>query len=84
MAEKAEIKLLMTLRVDTVGLVDAFDFRDEILSSCLGAYDGNVYKRLFEFAKNLPINKKPVIFWFLLLFFSTSQKKPLVCQKFGF
>ena len=60
LAEQAEISLLMTLRNNTVALVDAFDFRDEILMSCLGAYDGNVYVRLFEHAKNLPINQNQV------------------------
>ena len=50
----------MILRRDAVGLVDAFDFRDEILSSCLGAYDGNVYERLYKYAQNLPINQKEV------------------------
>jgi len=41
--------------------VDAFDFRDDQLDSCIGAYDGNVYERLYEFAKQAPLNRTEVI-----------------------
>ncbi|CAK8683533.1 unnamed protein product [Clavelina lepadiformis] len=58
--ERVEVDLLQDLRKNVVGLVDSFDFRDEILNSCLGAYDGNVYERLFENAKNSPMNKDEV------------------------
>jgi len=60
MAVEAELDLLRKLRPNAVGLVDAFDFRDEILQSCLGAYDGNVYERLYEFAKQAPLNRTEV------------------------
>jgi acyl-CoA oxidase len=49
--------LLSQLRPNAVGIVDGFDFRDEILSSTLGAWDGQVYERLFEAASMSPLNK---------------------------
>ena len=60
LAEKAEIAMLKMLRKDAIPLVDAFDFRDETLVSCLGAYDGNVYERLFEYVKNASFNQEQV------------------------
>nr|CAB3219770.1 peroxisomal acyl-coenzyme A oxidase 2 [Phallusia mammillata] len=59
-AEEAEIALLEKLRPNAVGIVDAFDFTDSSMESCLGAYDGNVYERLFDMAKLSPLNKEPV------------------------
>ncbi|KAF5294484.1 hypothetical protein FQR65_LT01610 [Abscondita terminalis] len=53
-------ELLSVLRPNAVGLVDSFDVRDEVLSSALGAYDGNVYERLFEEASKSPLNSEPV------------------------
>ncbi|XP_047985323.1 probable peroxisomal acyl-coenzyme A oxidase 1 [Leguminivora glycinivorella] len=53
-------ELLLKLRVNAVGLVDAFDIRDEILHSALGAYDGRVYERLMEEALKSPLNAEPV------------------------
>jgi len=52
--------LLSQLRPNAVGIVDGFDFHDEILSSSLGAWDGQVYERLFEAASKSPMNKDPV------------------------
>ncbi|KAL0851514.1 hypothetical protein ABMA28_007305 [Loxostege sticticalis] len=52
--------LLTQLRPNAVGLVDAFDLRDEILHSTLGAYDGRVYERLMEEAMKSPLNQEPV------------------------
>ncbi|KAL0267839.1 UNVERIFIED_CONTAM: hypothetical protein PYX00_009994 [Menopon gallinae] len=52
--------LLGQLRPNAVGLVDSFDFCDEILNSALGAYDGRVYERLFEEASKSPLNAEPV------------------------
>nr|CAB3219769.1 peroxisomal acyl-coenzyme A oxidase 2 [Phallusia mammillata] len=60
LAEEAEIELLGKLRPNAVGIVDAFDFSDFSLDSCLGAYDGNVYERLFDMAKLSPLNKEQV------------------------
>nr|XP_006823809.1 PREDICTED: peroxisomal acyl-coenzyme A oxidase 1-like [Saccoglossus kowalevskii] len=53
-------KLLDKIRINAVALVDAFDFRDEILCSKLGKYDGNVYEAMYEWAKNSPLNKTEV------------------------
>ncbi|XP_026319430.1 probable peroxisomal acyl-coenzyme A oxidase 1 [Hyposmocoma kahamanoa] len=52
--------LLTKLRPNAVGLVDAFDIRDEILHSTLGAWDGRVYERLMEEALKSPLNAQPV------------------------
>lgn len=53
-------KLLEEIKPNAVSLVDSFDIDDEILASPLGAWDGNVYERLFEEAKRSPLNAKPV------------------------
>ncbi|XP_060825331.1 probable peroxisomal acyl-coenzyme A oxidase 1 [Bombus pascuorum] len=52
--------LLMTIRRNAVGIVDGFDFDDHILCSALGAYDGNVYERLFQEAMRSPLNRETV------------------------
>ncbi|XP_047531391.1 probable peroxisomal acyl-coenzyme A oxidase 1 [Vanessa atalanta] len=52
--------LLVKIRPNAVGLVDAFDLRDEILRSTLGSYDGRVYERLMEEVQKNPLNKEPV------------------------
>lgn len=52
--------LLAELRPNATGLVDSFDICDEILSSPLGAYDGQVYQRLFDEANKSPLNEEPV------------------------
>lgn len=51
---------LKFLKTNAIGLVDGFDFSDEVLSSTLGSYDGNVYGRLFEAAKKSPLNQEEV------------------------
>lgn len=53
-------ELLAAIRPNAVGIVDGFDISDEVLSSALGAYDGNVYERLFEEASKSPLNAEPV------------------------
>lgn len=53
-------QLLSDIRPNAVGLVDGFDFCDEVLNSTLGAYDGRVYERLFEEANKSPLNKDAV------------------------
>ncbi|XP_045447131.1 probable peroxisomal acyl-coenzyme A oxidase 1 [Melitaea cinxia] len=53
-------ELLAKIRPNAVGLVDAFDLRDEILHSSLGSYDGRVYERLMEEVQKNPLNKEPV------------------------
>ncbi|KAJ8736597.1 hypothetical protein PYW08_007253 [Mythimna loreyi] len=53
-------ELLGKIRPNAVGLVDGFDFSDQILNSTLGAYDGRVYERLMEEALKSPLNAEPV------------------------
>lgn len=48
----------LLLRKDAVPLVDAFDFTDKSLNSALGNYDGQVYQRLYEWARKAPTNKQ--------------------------
>lgn len=52
--------MLAAIRPNAVGIVDGFDIRDEILASALGAYDGNVYQRLFDEAMKSPLNQESV------------------------
>ena len=40
-----------------VALVDAFDIPDDFLASSIGCYDGNVYERLLECARNSCLNQ---------------------------
>ncbi|XP_065085923.1 probable peroxisomal acyl-coenzyme A oxidase 1 [Ochlerotatus camptorhynchus] len=51
---------LAAMRPNAVSIVDSFDIPDTVLGSALGAYDGNVYERLFEEAKKSPLNQEPV------------------------
>ena len=53
--------LLAAIRPNAVALVDAFDYPDHVLQSCLGRYDGNVYESLYEWAKQSPLNKTEVL-----------------------
>ena len=48
------------IRPNAVTIVDGFDIPDGILDSALGAYDGNVYERLFAEVQKNPLNKEPV------------------------
>ncbi|XP_021931442.1 probable peroxisomal acyl-coenzyme A oxidase 1 isoform X2 [Zootermopsis nevadensis] len=52
--------ILSQLRPNAVGIVDGFDFHDETLRSALGAWDGQVYERMFEAASKSPLNKDPL------------------------
>ena len=54
--------IILIIRQEAVPLVDAFDFHDEILNSCLGRYDGDVYTHLYKWAQNAPRNKTKVAF----------------------
>ena len=49
-------QVLGELRPDAVPLVDAFGLSDLFLTSALGAYDGDVYTRLFAYAQAAPFN----------------------------
>ncbi|XP_011505527.1 PREDICTED: probable peroxisomal acyl-coenzyme A oxidase 1 [Ceratosolen solmsi marchali] len=53
-------KMLMAIRRNAIGIVDGLDIRDEILGSALGAYDGNVYQRLYDEAMKSPLNQQSV------------------------
>lgn len=50
-------QLYVLIRPNAVGIVDGFDIPDGILCSALGAYDGNVYERLYAEAQKSPLNK---------------------------
>lgn len=52
--------ILADIRPNAVGIVDGFDIPDKVLCSALGAYDGNVYERLFAEAQKSPLNQEPV------------------------
>uniref|UniRef100_A0A1L8DYW9 Acyl-coenzyme A oxidase n=2 Tax=Nyssomyia neivai TaxID=330878 RepID=A0A1L8DYW9_9DIPT len=52
--------VLARIRPNAVAIVDGFDFPDEVLRSALGAYDGNVYERIYEDAMKSPLNQEPV------------------------
>ncbi|PKY17080.1 peroxisomal acyl-coenzyme A oxidase 1 [Rhizophagus irregularis] len=47
---------LKTIRPDAIGLVDSWEFSDNMLNSALGRYDGNVYEALYNWAKLDPSN----------------------------
>lgn len=51
---------LKKFKNNAIGIVDGFDIPDEVLGSCLGAYDGNVYERLLDAAKSSPLNQEDV------------------------
>ncbi|UJR27411.1 hypothetical protein I4U23_008701 [Adineta vaga] len=48
------------LRPNLIALVDAFDFHDNELNSCLGQYDGQAYEALMERARLNPTNRYKV------------------------
>lgn len=54
------MQLLAEVRPNAVAFVDAFDYPDEVLQSCLGRYDGQVYQALYDYAKSSPMNEKEV------------------------
>jgi acyl-CoA oxidase len=51
-------QLLTQLLPDAVTLTDAWDFPDAALQSALGCYDGDVYERMMQWVKQLPINRQ--------------------------
>ena len=60
MIKESVLSLLSRIRVDAVALVDAFEIPDFKLGSLLGCYEGNVYEKLYEWAKASPLNKSEV------------------------
>ena len=58
-AIRAEIAVLLSeIRPDAAALVDALALDDYFLNSALGAWDGDVYRRLFEEVQEAPFNRK--------------------------
>ncbi len=55
-ARSCVLIMLDKIRPNAVGLVDANDFSDYRLKSCIGRYDGNVYEAILEAAKKDPLN----------------------------
>ncbi|XP_048728454.1 peroxisomal acyl-coenzyme A oxidase 1-like [Ostrea edulis] len=55
------MSLLADIRPNAVTLVDAFDYPDSVLQSCIGRYDGQVYQALYDYAKESPLNEKEVL-----------------------
>ena len=49
-------RLLDALTPNAIALTDAWDFSDASLASAIGCADGNVYKRLMSWTRQLPIN----------------------------
>lgn len=58
--EEEMVELLAKLRPQAVSIVDAFDIDDKLLHSTIGAWDGNVYQRLYDEAMKSPLNKTDV------------------------
>ena len=59
-AVRAEVRALLDeLRPDACALTDAWDFRDFVLQSAIGRYDGDVYPALFESATRSVLNQAP-------------------------
>ncbi|GMT23161.1 hypothetical protein PFISCL1PPCAC_14458, partial [Pristionchus fissidentatus] len=52
---------LIKLRPNAVSIVDSFDQSDRELNSVLGRRDGNVYEKLFEWAKASELNYTNVL-----------------------
>ncbi|KAJ7648099.1 hypothetical protein FB45DRAFT_823248 [Roridomyces roridus] len=48
--------LLQALLPDAVALTDAWDFTDTCLASALGCADGDVYERIMEWTRQVPLN----------------------------
>lgn len=49
-------ELLSLVRPQAVPLVDSWGIPDYVLNSSLGGYDGDVYRKLFDFAIREPLN----------------------------
>ncbi|XP_068216003.1 peroxisomal acyl-coenzyme A oxidase 1-like [Palaemon carinicauda] len=58
--EEEMTELLGRLRHQAVNIVDSFDIDDKLLHSTIGAWDGNVYQRLYDEAMKSPLNKTDV------------------------
>ncbi|KAE9027802.1 Peroxisomal acyl-coenzyme A oxidase 1 [Phytophthora rubi] len=54
------VRLLPSIRKNSVLLTDAWDFSDFELSSTIGRYDGDIYRALVKRAADEPLNKTQV------------------------
>ena len=64
--KNAMIDALKNTRQHALGLIEAFEIRDEALHSVLGRKDGDIYKHMLDNAKNSnPVNKHKVFPGFL-------------------
>jgi acyl-CoA oxidase len=50
------LRLCREVRLFAVASVDAFGFHDDMLASCLGRFDGDVYTALLEWVDHEPLN----------------------------
>ncbi|XP_076083780.1 peroxisomal acyl-coenzyme A oxidase 1-like isoform X1 [Mytilus galloprovincialis] len=58
--QRKMLALFEDIRPNAVALVDAFDYPDMVLGSCLGRYDGQVYQALYDYAKSAPMNQTEI------------------------
>ena len=59
---QAMLKALFETRKHALGLVEAFEIKDEALISILGRKDGDVYRHMLDNAKNVnPLNKTKML-----------------------
>ena len=58
--QRKMMALFEDIRPNAVALVDAFDYPDQVLGSCLGRYDGQVYQALYDYAKAAPLNQTEI------------------------
>lgn len=58
---EAREQLLIELRPESIGLVEAWNFHDNTLRSAIGSSKGNVYETLLDWVQNKnPVNKPEV------------------------
>ena len=59
--KRLQLEAFDKIRPDALGLVEVFEFGDEVLNTVIGPRDGKIYKNMFDTAKNLnPLNKDRV------------------------
>ena len=58
--QKRQQRSFAFFRTSAIGIVDGFDYSDEVLDSTLGSRDGNVYENLFAAAQKSPLNEESV------------------------
>lgn len=59
---QAKVELLLAVRRDALGLVEAFGFTDASLKTTIGCYDGKPYERMWEWAtKGNSMNRSELV-----------------------